>query len=83
MSITVQFSHQMLNQYQHSLKSEMKFKDFSHLREFISSYIFAPIYRMCSQQNDFGRIIKREFFAVKNDGQKIYLGNIVLDGDKQ
>lgn len=82
MSITVQFSVSMLKDYP-SLTDEMTFENFRHIREFIQSYVLAPIYRMRSHENEFGSIVSREFLAVKDDGQEFYLGNIIMPGDKQ
>ena len=82
MTITVQFTASMLRDNA-SLNAEMVFENFTHLRDFIRSFVFAPVYRMRSHENSHGRITSREFNAVMGDGREFYLGNITLKGDTQ
>lgn len=82
MAITVQYSSEMLHDHS-TLNAEMKYESFSHLRDVLKTYAFAPIYRMRSHANEFGRIISRELLAVMDDGREYYLGNVVLIGDRQ
>ena len=82
MSITVQFTTSMLRDNA-SLNAEMVFENFTHLRDAIRPFAFAPVYRMRSHENSHGRITSREFNAVMCDGREVYLGNITMEGDTQ
>lgn len=76
MSITVNFAA-------HMNTSDCQFASFAHLRDVLRSIAFAPVYRMRSHENEFGRIVSRELLAVADDGREHYLGNVTLEGDRQ
>lgn len=76
MSITVNFAHHMSTE-------DRSFESFAHLRDFLRSIAFAPVYRMRSHENESGRIVSRELLALAEDSKELYLGNVVLEGDRQ
>lgn len=73
--ITVEFSAAMLHTYP-SLSAKRTFEDFCHLRSTMQSYSFAPVYRIRTDQNEFGRITAKKLLSIDNDGQEHYLGEI-------
>ncbi len=83
--ITVEFSNSFCLAHP-SVKSEREFENFTHLREVMRQIHFAKKYRMRTHENEFGRVTHRDFFAVyesETPEVEVYLGNIVLTGDKQ
>lgn len=74
--ITVQFSAAMLTRYK-TLDAERVFDNLTHLRDTLHTYAFAPVYRVRTYQNEFGRTVSKSLLAVYDGGQEEYLGEVV------
>lgn len=72
MPVTVHFTKPYLG------RVEDTFENFTHLREILLSYYFAPVYRMKTHRDEWGKTTGRDLYAVHNDGTEVYIGGIEL-----